>query len=324
VPDTTRFVTVRASSRAAPPRRAAADRKAPPPDPGIIRAVAMRQPLFEHRMELAGRETRALELLGDGPPILLVHGLHGLRDTWRKTLATLARAGRAALAIDLPGFGQASRLDRDGPICPAGRGGRRGDRAPRRAARRRGRRGRQLARRGCLALRAAERDDLRSPGIVPVAPAGFDTHVVPGDRGRRARAHGARRPLPERVVRAFMGQAYRQLAFARPRAIEAAVVNAFVGHHASQRDLRRGLATGRRLMPELKRPFDLTRIDVPVLLVWGERDRMVTHKGSRHLVAALPRAGVRAAAGLRPLPAARGARALRQLLEAFASARLAA
>jgi hypothetical protein len=32
----------------------------------------MRQPLVEHRLELAGFETRALELEGDGPPLVLL------------------------------------------------------------------------------------------------------------------------------------------------------------------------------------------------------------------------------------------------------------
>jgi pimeloyl-ACP methyl ester carboxylesterase len=33
------------------------------------------------------------------------------------------------------------------------------------------------------------------------------------------------------------------------------------------------------------------RIEAPILLVWGDRDRMVTHRGSRHLVEALGRRG---------------------------------
>jgi hypothetical protein len=34
----------------------------------------MREPLVEHRLELAGFETRALELEGGGPPLVLLHG----------------------------------------------------------------------------------------------------------------------------------------------------------------------------------------------------------------------------------------------------------
>jgi hypothetical protein len=39
----------------------------------------MRQPLVEHRLELAGFESRALELEGEGPPLHLVEAL-GDRD----------------------------------------------------------------------------------------------------------------------------------------------------------------------------------------------------------------------------------------------------
>ncbi|MCW2990833.1 MAG: alpha/beta hydrolase fold protein, partial [Solirubrobacterales bacterium] len=63
------------------------------------------QPLIEYRLDLAGHATRALELEGDGPPMLLLHGFADSADTWRRTLDRLARRGRRALAVDLPGFG---------------------------------------------------------------------------------------------------------------------------------------------------------------------------------------------------------------------------
>ena len=71
----------------------------------------MRQPLFEHRLELAGYETRALELEGEGPPLVLLHGYGDSADTWRLVLERLGRAGRAALAVDLPGFADADDLE---------------------------------------------------------------------------------------------------------------------------------------------------------------------------------------------------------------------
>ena len=70
----------------------------------------MRQPLFEHRIELAGFQTRALELEGDGPPTLLIHGYADSADTWRLTLERLGREGRRAIAVDLPGFAEADPL----------------------------------------------------------------------------------------------------------------------------------------------------------------------------------------------------------------------
>ncbi|HEY6761638.1 MAG TPA: alpha/beta hydrolase [Baekduia sp.] len=51
------------------------------------------------------------------------------------------------------------------------------------------------------------------------------------------------------------------------------------------------LANGRRLLPELRLDaFALDAITVPVLLIWGERDRMVANAGARHVLDALPAA----------------------------------
>jgi pimeloyl-ACP methyl ester carboxylesterase len=71
------------------------------------------QPLFEHRMEFAGFGTRVLELEGDGPGLVLLHGWGDSADTWRPLLAELGARDRRAIAVDLPGFGTASRLGSD-------------------------------------------------------------------------------------------------------------------------------------------------------------------------------------------------------------------
>ena len=76
------------------------------------------EPLFEHRQEFAGYDTRVLELEGSGPPLLLLHGYADSADTWRPVLAALGRAERRAIAVDLPGFGAADRLHHDQPILP--------------------------------------------------------------------------------------------------------------------------------------------------------------------------------------------------------------
>ena len=76
------------------------------------------QPLFEHRLKLAGYETRALELEGSGPPLLLLHGYSDSADTWRLLLDRLGRAGRRAVAVDMPGFGTCDPLAEDEPILP--------------------------------------------------------------------------------------------------------------------------------------------------------------------------------------------------------------
>lgn len=247
------------------------------------------QPLIEYRLELAGVATRALELEGEGPPIVLFHGFADSADTWRLVLDRLARADRRALAVDLPGFGRADRLDRDAPILPQLR--RFGAAAVRHASAEAGEdvlvAGNSLG--GCLALQLGEDPALPIRALAPIAPAGFDHptwfRAMEGDRLVRTLLTV---PMPPVAFNAVVGEAYRQLAFARPRAQPPEVVRAFAQHLSTRRDVRRYMATGNRLLPELERPFALDRVTAPLLLIWGDRDRMVTHKGARHVLEALP------------------------------------
>ncbi|HUE28529.1 MAG TPA: hypothetical protein VMP89_17270, partial [Solirubrobacteraceae bacterium] len=50
----------------------------------------------ESRLPLAGVRTRVLEVDGDGPPLVLLHGFSDSADTWRAMLERLARSGRRA------------------------------------------------------------------------------------------------------------------------------------------------------------------------------------------------------------------------------------
>lgn len=47
----------------------------------------------------------AVATTGDGPPVILVHGWSGYKESWGGLPGALAAAGRAAVAIDLPGAG---------------------------------------------------------------------------------------------------------------------------------------------------------------------------------------------------------------------------
>lgn len=242
----------------------------------------MIQPLFEHRLTLAGYETRVLELEGDGVPIALFHGYADSADTWRHALARLARQGRRAIAVDLPGFGTADPLHPD-PILPqldefaaaavrylAGR-----PREPVLAV------GNSLG--GCVALRLAERHGNGLAGVVGVAPAGLEMsrllHLVQRDPVLRSLL-AIPTPVPGAVIRTAVARLYRQLAFATPSSVDAAVVSAFTWHLRHRASVARHLDIAHRLIPELRQPFELERISAPVLLVWGDRDRLVFPRGA--------------------------------------------
>ena len=62
-----------------------------------------------HRLRWSQGETRVLEL-GDGPPLVLVHGAFDNAALWTPVLAALASRHRV-LAVDLPGHGLADTFD---------------------------------------------------------------------------------------------------------------------------------------------------------------------------------------------------------------------
>lgn len=256
--------------------------------------------IVEQRLELGGFGTRALELTVDShdgrDPLLLLHGFSDSADTWRPLLAQLARRGRGALAVDLPGFGRASRLDREAGVLPQL------DRfvaatvrelAARTSAARVVVLGNSLG--GCVAIRAAEDPELPISGVVPIAPAGLDMarwiSIIEGAPLVRFLLR-APVPLPELVVRDAVGRVYRTLAFANGSGVDPAVVSSFTRNVRTRRDVSRMLATGHRLVGELTDPFRLDRIECPVLLVWGDRDRMVFATGAERVLEQVSDSGI--------------------------------
>jgi pimeloyl-ACP methyl ester carboxylesterase len=247
------------------------------------------QPLIEHRLTLGGYDTRALELEGDGPPVVLLHGFSDSADTWRLVLDRLARAERRALAVDMPGFADADRLRPGEPILPQL------DEFARAATEEAAPDGGAVvvgnSLGGCVALRLAEREDVDLAGVVAVAPAGLDMArwFVLLERDPIVRwLLAAPVPLPSAVIKRSVEEVYRRLVFRRAGAVDPKVIATFAGHIASRQVAARTLDTGRRLLPELRDPFQLDRIRCPVLLVWGRQDLLVFQTGADRVLEAVP------------------------------------
>jgi len=284
------------------------------------------EPLLEHPASFGGFETRVLELEGAGPPLVLLHGWADSADTWRLLLAELAAAERRAVAVDLPGFGTARNL-RPGRMLPqldrfvaevipyAAADG-----EPVVVV------GNSLG--GTLALRAAERwEALGIGGVVPVAPAGFDMAAWFRLIERNPVLQillAVPAPLPEAVVREAVGRVYSLLAFPRPDHVDRRVIHAFTSHHRNRATVARRLRLARRLLPELAYPFHLDRVGCPVMLVWGQRDRMVSPQGVERVVAALPDTRVELLADCGHCPQIEVPERLAALLMEFPRARSAA
>lgn len=283
----------------------------------------MIEPLFEHRRIFAGCATRVLELEGDGPPLVLFHGYADSADTWRQTLDRLARVGRRAVAVDLPGFGAADRLGPD-LILPqldefaiavvryaAGR-----SQDPVVAV------GNSLG--GCVVLRLAERHAGRLAGVVGVAPAGLEMtqllSLVQRDPVLRT-VVALPTPVPSFVLRAAVARLYRQLALASPARVDPAVVTNFTFHHRRRARVAHYLDTAHRLMPELRHPFALERIDVPVLLVWGDRDRLVYARGAQRVLDVVPDARLELLEGIGHCPQVEAPKRFTELLLEFGAER---
>ena len=186
-------------------------------------------------MQIAGHRTRVLELEGSGPGIVLLHGWRDNADGWRPLLAALALCGRRAIAVDLPGFGQATQ-PRPGRDPAAARRFRAGARAPV-GRRRAGRRGGQLARR--LRGAAARRAGRPAPG-------------------RRRRAGGARRariPAGSTASSATRSSARCSTSRSRCRARSCARCGGAYGSRGDPRATQREVAT--------RSPTTTTRASTP-------------------------------------------------------------
>jgi pimeloyl-ACP methyl ester carboxylesterase len=230
-------------------------------------------PGFEAR-ELDHRGTALRYLVGgEGPPVVLVHGLGGAATNWLLVAPRLAALGRRVIVPELPGHGGSGRLPEAPSLDPfadavvAVLEHEQALPAPWV--------GHSLG--GAVALRAAVRRPDAVTGVVLAAAAGISSST----RGGELTVAWIGRLQPERLVRPYRGRIARSrrgrtLAFgwwgvADPAGFEPAMAEAFIAGTAGHTDTR---AAGVALVSSDPRP-DLDRVGCPCLCLWGGSDNWV-------------------------------------------------
>lgn len=226
-------------------------------------------PVTERRLELSGVSTAVLEG-GDGPPVLLLHGLGEFAAVWMRIIPDLITTHRV-IVPDLPGDG-ASEMPGDPPdadrmrawlaelierTCPT----------PPALV------GRLLG--GALAARFAGDHPDRLTRLVLVGAWGLG-RFRPAPKFALAMIAYLARPT-ERTGDRLMRQCMVDLDGVRREVGERwEHIEAYALDRARTPSVK---AAGRSLMPELGLqvipPADLERIAVPTTLIWGRHDRQV-------------------------------------------------
>jgi pimeloyl-ACP methyl ester carboxylesterase len=243
--------------------------------------------IVERRARFAGFGTRELRVDGDGPCVVFAHGYGDSADTWRGVLAELGRRGRAGVAVDLPGFGQADPRRR-GPQLPqldaffadvlALRGG------PGAVAV-----GNSLG--GAVAVRAAQRSQPALVAVMAIGVAGMGysrlARLTVRGPGRAVNA-ATRIPIPPRLVAVLATRALPLLIYGDRHAVDPEVIRRMCAQVPDYRAVRAVLRAGGEFVRETRGCFELDRVRCPTLIVHGARDRLIPVAAARLMHAQIP------------------------------------
>ncbi|MBJ8337686.1 alpha/beta hydrolase [Antrihabitans sp. YC3-6] len=244
--------------------------------------------ITETRVCHGGVHTRVLSVQGDGTPVVLLHGYADSADTWRALLALFDNAGRAAIAVDLPGFGKADRRAA-GPILPQLDSFI--DALLEESDRPLVLMGNSLG--ACVSVRAAARRPNRVEAVITVdEPILADHWVARYVRRRRAPRlpslllAGAR--VPRRPLEYSVELVFKRLLYSEPSAADPAVIARWVESVPDSRALA-GLANGAiAVARETRTGYSGMTIECPTLIVHGAKDVIIPVASSRMLHALIP------------------------------------
>jgi pimeloyl-ACP methyl ester carboxylesterase len=248
-------------------------------------------PGYRIALDVPGSATTTLyvEEAGDGPPLILLHGLGGSLFTWRHITAALARSHRV-IALDLKGFGHSDKPFDDHYSAA--------DQAALVAAfiRKRGLSGVTLIGHsfgGVVALRTAH-DFASEPGTIARLVV-MDTPALQQDLSDGAwffsvpgLSYAAMAITPPE----FMTRMMLRLVSSPGRVVPESDVRGYAAPFYDLGSRHAFIATGQSIV-ESNRPkmgVGYRKIGQPTLIVWCKRDRIVPVATGRKLAQVLPRA----------------------------------
>ena len=227
------------------------------------------------QVTIGGVPTRAIRTDGDPGRVrfLFLHGFSDSADCWQRVQKRLDAAGHGSLAVDQPSHGHADPLHPDLPVIEqflafaAAAARATDDGRPVVVV------GNSLG--GAHALLLGQHHPDLVHGVAAISPAAFDH---PGwfrilDSRFNVSPEGV---VPAVVRRALAGPAMRAVGFGMPHRVPTGFVRTWAQswHDPTRRRALHDLAT--RVPAEYFHvdPVDLCAIDVPVLALWGTRDRL--------------------------------------------------
>jgi pimeloyl-ACP methyl ester carboxylesterase len=237
---------------------------------------------------VAGRAVNTIQL-GDGPPLVFVHGLSGCWPNWLEQMAVFAASNRV-VAMDLPGFGHSP--GEAGEVSMHGYAELLDGLLDRLGIERATVVGNSMG--GLISAELAAAFPDRVERLVLVSPAGVSTY-----RSRlTARAMPAVRRLQQVLaLSAAWTQSHAEPLTARPRLREL-VLKGVVAHPErlsaplAAEQLRGAGTDGFMSALEAIIEFDLAPrlplVSCPTLIVWGTRDRLVTVRDAARFAEAIP------------------------------------
>jgi pimeloyl-ACP methyl ester carboxylesterase len=258
-------------------------------------------------------------VLGKGPPLVLLHGLGGTKITWLPLLAGLG-AGHRVIVPDLPGHGESDKprteysprfyarvirglldqLDLDRAVLV----------------------GNSLGGRIALELAAASPRRIEALALLAPSIPGFRwrylvgfARVVPSEFG------AIPFPLRERWTRIVIRRLLAAPGRLSPEAYSAAA-HEFIRIYRSSAARMAFFSTLRHIVTESPGPFfqSLQRVKQPVLLVFGDRDRLVPARLGTRLARELPHAEAVLLRGVGHVPQFEDPEQTLQALTSFLSA----